>query len=120
MKSTRARRRAQTILASAITATAVLGSSGGAVAAPAAASHESLRDLGAALFRVPAFAAVPDSATLSVPVMLHGTLTDTDGMAMSGAQVLVSAWPSNQQIHRVPIGAPFRVTPLARAVARGE
>ncbi|MBA3741847.1 hypothetical protein [Sporichthya sp.] len=61
--------------------------------------------------------ALPDSSKLSSPVVLHGYLTDEAGAALSGAEVLLSAWPSNETVKAMPIGGTFRTVPVARAVA---
>lgn len=60
--------------------------------------------------------ALPDSSTLTSPVVLQGRLTDAAGAALSGAEVLLSAWPSNTTVKAMPIGGTFRTVPVARAV----
>lgn len=88
------------------------------VPGPAAAEVRAGSDLvGAALARFPEFAALPDSRVLPAPVMLQGTLSDLAGKPLSGAQVLVAAWPSNETVHALPPGGEFDVTPIARTVA---
>lgn len=73
--------------------------------------------LNVALTRFPGFAPLADSRLLVTPVVLHGKLTDTSGAALAGAQVLMAAWPSNDTLHALPVGATFAVTPVARTVA---
>src|SRR5215510_2600834 len=94
----------------ACTAMAALVAAGNGVAS---ANGDAAADaLGAAMARVaflrfPAFAALPDSSALDAPVMLHGRLTDTLGNPLSGARVLLAAWPSNDVLHELPIGGHF-------------
>jgi hypothetical protein len=76
--------------------------------------------LAAALVRFPAFAAVPDSDTLSAPVVLHGKLGEFAGAPMGGAQVLLSAWPSNEYVTQLPIGETFSTVPIARGSAASD
>jgi hypothetical protein len=101
-------------LAGLVTTVLVIGTADGA---PATTSNTSLQNLGAALFRFPAFAAVPDSAALSVPVLAHGRLADTAGKPMGAAEILVSAWPANRVVHDLPIDGEVSLTPIARAVS---
>jgi hypothetical protein len=103
-------------LAAVLAAGAVVGTADGASASPAKTSQTLLQDLGAALFRFPMFAAVPDSAEVSAPVLAHGRLRDTAGAPMAWAQILVSAWPSNSTVHQLPTGARISLTPVARAI----
>ena len=58
-----------------------------------------------------------DSRSLSDPLMLQGKLTDLSGRALSGAQVLLAAWPSNETVSKLPVGGSFTVVPVARTVA---
>ncbi|MGQ0624692.1 MAG: hypothetical protein ACT4PP_08630 [Sporichthyaceae bacterium] len=51
------------------------------------------------------------------PITLQGVLTDAAGNALGGAQVLVSAWPSGEQVHRMTPGEGFDLVPMARTVA---
>ena len=44
---------------------------------------------------VAAVSSLPDSATLTSPVILQGHLKDASGAALAGTEVLLSAWPSN-------------------------
>jgi hypothetical protein len=53
------------------------------------------------------------------PTLLAGQLADTTGQVLSGASVLVSAWPRNEAVHRLPIGGEFDLTPLGRTVTDG-
>lgn len=86
----------------------------GLAAATPAASHPLT---GVALARFPDFAAVPDSGLLDLPILLQGTLTEPAGTPLSGAQVLVSAWPSASTVGALPAGGQFDLVPIARTVA---
>lgn len=102
----------------AFVAAAVAGSL--AFGIPAAASADagaSTALTGSALARFPDFAALPDSKLLGLPVMLQGTLSDLGGKPLSRAQVLVSAWPSNDTIAALPQRGEFDVVPIARTTA---
>lgn len=70
-----------------------------------------------ALSTFPEFASLPDSAASDLPLVLHGAVEQITGAAMPGAQILLSAWPSNDSIVRLPVGAEFALTPIARTVA---
>jgi len=105
------------VLGSAVALGSVMCSSGVATAAPGGASELSLGDLTAALASFPAFAAIPDSRTLTAPVLLHGRLGELAGAPVGGAQVLLSAWPSNDHLTSLPIDGTFSTVPVARAVA---
>lgn len=73
-------------------------------------------DMANALLRFRGIATLPDSLGLRLPVMLHGVLRDADGSPLSGAQVLLATWPSNEAVRALPTGGRFAVTPVARAV----
>jgi len=77
-------------------------------------------DLAGALARFPSFAALPDSLGVSAPTMLHGKLTDLAGGTMPGANILLSAWPSNEAVHAMPVGGTFSLTPVTRTVAGAD
>lgn len=69
-----------------------------------------------ALERLSQFAAIADSATLDAPMILHGTAGDASGVTMAGADVLLSAWPANENV--LAMGdRPFATIPVARTVA---
>jgi len=67
--------------------------------------------------RFPDFADLRDSLGLRTPVLLHGAATDSVGTALAGAQVLLSAWPSREQVRALPKGATFATVPVARTAA---
>ncbi|MGQ0464795.1 MAG: hypothetical protein ACT4QG_05700 [Sporichthyaceae bacterium] len=108
------RRLTQLALAGAVTA-AVLVPGTAADAAPTATGSQAL-----ALARFPAFAAVPDSAALSSPVVLHGTLRNAAGKARGGAPMLLSAWPTHEQYGALPDYSDVVLTPIARTVTRAD
>ncbi|MGQ0468216.1 MAG: hypothetical protein ACT4QG_23225 [Sporichthyaceae bacterium] len=54
---------------------------------------------------------------MSLPLVLQGGIEQITGAAMPGAQVLLSAWPSNESVIALPIGGEIELTPLARTVA---
>lgn len=88
------------------------------VAQPADASRVDLVD-GAvrATLALPAqIAALPDSAGLAAPVVLQGALA-ARGVSLAGADVLLSAWPSNETAGAMPNDGAFVTVPIARAVA---
>lgn len=94
-----------------------------AVGVPGIAAGETTRGgalTGAALSRFPAFAALPDSRVLALPVVLKGTLTERAGTPLGGAQVLLSAWPSPEALGALPAGGQFDLVPIARTVADGR
>lgn len=66
---------------------------------------------------LPEFATVRDSASLESPVVLHGALRNGAGAGLTGAQVLLSAWPSNEAVRALPIGGRIALTPIARTIA---
>ncbi len=102
------------VLAASLIATA-------AVAAPIGsaegATQGTARDVVAALSNFPQFAGLPDSASLDAPAVLRGTVAQLTGELMPGAQVLLSAWPRNEDVRVLPIGGTFDLVPIARAVA---
>lgn len=94
--------------------TALLAPAGTASAAPSAAATANQV---AALRLFPSFAALPDSLGLRAPLMLAGRLTEPEGPALSGATVLLSAWPSNETVDRLPDGSRWVRPPIARTTA---
>lgn|GEM_PF-2114455 len=84
---------------------------------PAAATAEDGKptDLVTALTDFPDFAAIPDSAALDLATVLHGRVQQITGEIMPGAQILLSAWPSNETIRSMPDGESISLTPIARA-----
>lgn len=108
--------RARTSVVGTLTASLALALAGPAVAGNDAADSSSAVS-GAALIRFPEFAGLTDSRALSAPLMLQGKLTDLGGKALSGAQVLLAAWPSNEAVSKLPVGGSFTVVPVARTVA---
>lgn len=108
--------RARTSVVGTLTASLALALAGPAVAGNDAAESSSAVS-GAALIRFPEFAGLADSRALSDPLMLQGKLTDLSGKALSGAQVLLAAWPSNETVSKLPVGGSFAVVAVARTVA---
>ncbi|MGQ0625826.1 MAG: hypothetical protein ACT4PP_14405 [Sporichthyaceae bacterium] len=104
----------RTSIAAAVAATLVVGLAGAATAAPAPGVVTEL--LGSALVRFPEFAPLPDSAGLGAPSMVRGVLRDPAGEPLRGAQVLLAAWPRNEELAKLPIGGEFELIPLARTV----
>ncbi|MGQ0467745.1 MAG: hypothetical protein ACT4QG_20805 [Sporichthyaceae bacterium] len=71
-----------------------------------------------ALERAVQIAALVDSATVTSPVILHGTAAETGGIPMAGAEVLLSAWPANETVLATPDGSgTFATVPIARTAA---
>jgi hypothetical protein len=70
-----------------------------------------------ALSTFPEFASLPDSAGTGAPLVLQGTIEQLTGGAMPGAHVLLWAWPNNEAVQDMPIGAELDLTPMARTVA---
>lgn len=93
----------------------LLTSPGASADQQSAAGSAEMAKAAGALF--PGFAAISDSRTLDVPALLEGTLTTAAGAPMAGAQVLLSAWPSNQSVGALPVGGAFSITPIARTLA---
>jgi hypothetical protein len=108
--------RARTSVVGTITASLAFALVGPAVAAHASAEASSAVS-GAALARFPEFAGLTDSKSLKDPLMLQGTLTDTAGKALGGAQVLMAAWPSAEAVGKLPAGGSFDIIPMARTIA---
>ncbi|MBA3743762.1 hypothetical protein [Sporichthya sp.] len=108
--------RARTSVVGTITASLALALAGPALAVNAAADASSAV-AGAALVRFPEFAGLTDSRSLQDPLMLQGKLTDVAGKALSGAQVLLAAWPSSSAVAKLPVGGSFDVVPAARTIA---
>ncbi|MGQ0843496.1 MAG: hypothetical protein ACT4QF_05130 [Sporichthyaceae bacterium] len=100
-----------------IASTALAGSMLPAAVASTETEKASTTDGANALSTFPQFAAIPDSATLDLPLVLRGTVEQITGAVMPGSQVLLAAWPSNESVVDMPVGAEFDVVPMARTVA---
>jgi hypothetical protein len=113
MKLNRAARVGITCTAALSLSLTLTGAAGGAEHAQDAAAVDLVR-IAAAAF--PAVAALPESVGLKTPVMLHGTLKNSAGKPLSGAQVMLSAWPMNEVLNELTYGETFDVTPVARTI----
>jgi hypothetical protein len=107
--------------ACAAAASAVLvGATAFAGATAEAAEHAAPRpnaSMRAALAMFPEYRAVPDSRGSKAPVILRGRITGKGGKPLSGAAILLGAWPKNSEVSNLPAGGTLDIMPVGRTVS---
>ncbi|MGW3289983.1 DNRLRE domain-containing protein [Streptomyces sp. NPDC001002] len=65
-------------------------------------------------------AGITDSASLTTPVVSSGTIKDSSGNTVAGADVVLYAWPDNESDDALEEGDSVKLQPVAKAISDSD